>query len=284
MQRIIDSHVHFWNPAGLRYEWLSDLPDLNRPFLPEDLPAQGQDWRVDGLVFVQADCLAEQGLEEAAWVSSLAANGAPIAAIVAFAPMEAGDEVQASLEALQAYPLVKGIRRLIQSEAQGFCTGRDFVKAVQVLAQFDYSFDICIKADQMPDVVSLVKQCPNVAFILDHCGKPDIKAGQPEPWKTELEQLAQYPNVSCKLSGLVTEADHKHWQAAELLPYIEHAVTCFGVERLLFGSDWPVLQLATHYDKWIALLQAVTSEFSEAERELIFYKNAQRTYKLGGPG
>jgi L-fuconolactonase len=280
MQRIIDSHVHFWNPANLRYTWLSDLPMLNQPFLPDDLPKRGDDWQVENVVFVQADCLAEQGLEEAAWVSSLAAKGAPIAGIVAFAPLELGEAVQASLEALQDYPLVKGIRRLIQSEAQGFCIARDFVKAVQLLPQFDYTFDICIKAHQMGDVLSLVKQCPDGVFVLDHCGKPDIKAGQLEPWKTELRQLAAFPNVSCKLSGLVTEADHQHWQAADLMPYIEHVLTCFGAERLLFGSDWPVIRLATHYDQWIALLQAVTNAFSEAERNLFFYGNAQRIYKL----
>lgn len=280
MQRIIDSHVHFWNPASLSYRWLTEVPALNRPFLPDDLPKQGKDWQIEKLVFVQADCLAEQGLDEAAWVSALAANGAPIAAIVAFAPMERGDEVQASLEALQAYPLVKGIRRLIQSEAPGFCTARDFVKAVQMLPRFDYAFDICIQSRQLPDVHNMVRQCPNVTFILDHCGKPDIKAGQLEPWKTELWQLAQFPNVNCKLSGLVTEADHKHWQATDLIPYIDHALTCFGAERVLFGSDWPVLQLATHYDKWIALLQDITHEFSDAARNLFFYENARRIYKL----
>ena len=169
---------------------------------------------------------------------------------------------------------------MIQSEAQGFCTARDFVKAVQLLPDFGYTFDICIKAHQLPDVLSLVKQCPNVAFILDHCGKPDIRAGQLEPWKTELRQLAQYPNVSCKLSGLVTETEHETWQASGLKPYIEHALTCFGVERLLFGSDWTVVRLATRYDKWIALLQAITGTVSEAERNLFFYENIQRIYKL----
>jgi L-fuconolactonase len=280
MQKIIDSHVHFWNPSHLRYQWLDKLPPLNRPFLPEDLPKQGQNWQVDRLVFVQADCLAEQGLREVAWISSLAANDATIAGIVAFAPLELGDKVQASLEALQSYPLVKGIRRLIQSEALGFSTAPDFVNAVRLLPQFDYSFDICIKSHQLIDILRLVKQCPNVEFILDHCGKPDIKAGQLERWKTDIAQLAQYPNVSCKLCGLVTEADHEHWQASDLKPYIEHVFTCFGADRMLFGSDWPVLQLATQYDKWIALLQDVTNGFSEAARNSFFYKNTQRLYKL----
>jgi L-fuconolactonase len=280
MQKIIDSHLHFWNPESLKYDWLSDIPALNRSFLPADLPKQGQDWELEKLVFVQADCLAEQGLAEASWVSSLASTGTPIAGIVAFAPMELGDKVQENLEALQAFPLVKGVRRLIQSEARGFSTEPNFVKAIQALPRFSYSFDICIKAHQMPDILSLVKQCQNVEFILDHCGKPDIKAGQLEPWKTELAQLAEFPNVVCKLSGMVTEADHQHWTEADLKPYIEHVLSCFGAERLLFGSDWPVMRLATDYEKWIALLQNFLADFSDDERNLFFYKNAERVYKL----
>jgi L-fuconolactonase len=194
--------------------------------------------------------------------------------------MELGDKVQENLEALQAFPLVKGVRRLIQSEARGFSAEPNFVKAVQSLPKFGYSFDICIKAHQMPDILTLVKQCPNVEFILDHCGKPDIKAGQLEPWKTELVKLAEFPNVVCKLSGMVTEADHQHWQAGDLRPYIEHVLRCFGIERVLFGSDWPVMRLATDYEKWIALLQNSLADFSDDERNLFFYKNAERVYKL----
>jgi L-fuconolactonase len=280
MQRIIDSHVHFWNPERLKYDWLSEIPALNRSFLPVDLPQQGQGWQREKLIFVQADCLPEQGLSEVEWVSSLAQDEAALAGIVAFAPMEIGEGVQTQLEALRAFPLVKGVRRLIQSEALGFSTRPDFINAVNLLPNFGYTFDICIKAHQVLDILSLVKSCPNVQFVLDHCGKPNIKAGQLEPWREQIRELAEFPNLVCKLSGLVTEASHQHWQANDLRPYIEHVLDCFGIERLLFGSDWPVIRLAASYEAWIELLQNSVADFSDNERHLLFYKNAERVYKL----
>jgi L-fuconolactonase len=278
MQKIVDSHVHFWNPDNLKYQWLSEVPAINRSFLPADLPKLGQNWQVEKVVFVQADCIPEQSLDEAEWVSSLDAS--LLGGIVAFAPMELGDRVQSHLDALQDYSLVRGIRRLIQSEARGFSNAPEFVKAVQLLPQYGYSFDICIYAHQFPDILDLVKQCPNVEFILDHVGKADIKAGTFAPWSEHIKQLAEFPNVVCKLSGMVTEADHQHWTEADLTPYIEHVVSCFGAERLLFGSDWPVQRLAADYERWVTIAQNSVRHFSADEQNNFFYKNAERVYKL----
>jgi L-fuconolactonase len=278
MQKILDSHVHFWNPDHLKYEWLSEIPAINRSFLPADLPKQGKDWQVEKVVFVQADCIPEQSLDETKWVSGL--DPALVGGIVAFAPMELGDKVQAHLDALQDYPLVRGIRRLIQSEARGFSNAPEFVKAVHLLPQYGYSFDLCIKVHQFPDILDLVKQCPNVEFILDHIGKADIKAGIFNPWNEHIKALAEFPNVVCKLSGMVTEADHEHWTEADLWPYIEHVLSCFGAERTLFGSDWPVQRLAADYERWLRIAQECVGHFSANEQNLFFYKNAERVYKL----
>src|SRR5688572_19332284 len=160
--RIVDSHVHFWNPPQLDYSWLDDLPALNQPLLPDHVPVEGPGWVTDALVFVQAASLASEGLAEAAWVSQLAQQDSRIQGIVALASLEAADDAIQTLESLQAYPLVKGIRRLIQSEAPGFCTQPAFVQGVQALPRYGYSFDLCIKHHQLPDVIALVGQCPDV--------------------------------------------------------------------------------------------------------------------------
>ncbi len=276
---IIDSHVHFWQPAVLRYPWLDELPRLNRTFLPADLPRQGQNWMVDKLIFVQADCLPEQGMAEVAWVSALAAK-APIAGIVAFAPLELGDGALMALEQLQAFPLVKGVRRLIQGEAPGFCIQPAFIQGVRRLTAFGYPFEICVKHDQLADVITLVQQCPDVQFILDHSGKPNIKAGLLDPWRDQLSQLARYPNVVCKLSGLVTEADTEHWQPETLRPYIEQVLACFGHDRVMFGSDWPVVTLAATYEQWLGVLIKAVSSLSADERAQLFYDNSRQIYRL----
>ena len=280
MLNIVDSHVHFWDPGRLRYVWLDDLPQLNRPYLPDHVPAQGMSWRVDALVFVQADCAAEQGLLEADWVTSLAASDSRIQGIVAFAPLEKGEGVRPVLEELSKRPLVKGVRRLLQSEPLGFSVQPDFVVGVQLLDEYDLSCDLCIRHFQMPDVIQLVRQCPRVNFVLDHIGKPDIKNGLLDPWRKDMAELAALPNVVCKLSGLVTEADWQHWKAADLQPYVDHTLEVFGPSRVMYGSDSPVATLAATYPQWVETLIGATQWQSNTERENLFYQNAAKFYRL----
>lgn len=278
MRKFIDSHVHFWNPSQLRYDWLANLPDLNKTFLPDDLPQTLSNWQMEQLVFVQADCAPEQSLDEARWVSEL--GDERIAGIVAFAALERGAAVRPQLEQLAAIPRVKGVRRLIQSEALGFSTQPDFVAGVQALSGFGLSFDICVLHHQLPDVIELVQYCPDVLFVLDHCGKPDIASGAIDTWRDQITQLATFEHVHCKLSGLVTEADHSNWTLNDLQPYVEHILESFGVKRLMYGGDWPVVKLAADYPKWFEAAQALISTLSETEQDAIFYDNAQRFYRL----
>lgn len=284
MLNLIDSHVHFWDPGRLRYAWLAEFPLLNQAHRPSQLPLQRPGWRVEGVVFIQADCAAEQGQAEVDWVAGLAADFPPLQAIVAFVALERGEAVRPQLAALRRQPLVKGVRRLIQSEPLGFSTRPDFVAGVQALAQYALSFDLCVRHHQLREVTTLVRQCPAVSFVLDHIGKPDIKAGRLDPWRADLRELAALPNVSCKLSGLVTEADPARWQAAALRPYIEHVLEVFGPERVMFGSDWPVLKLAATYAQWVETLVAATDAMSEADRCKLFSQNARAVYRLPDAG
>jgi len=280
---LVDTHLHLWDPAHLRYSWLEEVPALNRRFALAEFRAACGPVAVAQLVFVQCECLPAQALAEVDWVASLAAADPRLRGIVAFAPLEQGDAVAPHLAALAQRPLVKGVRRLLQSEPDPeFCLRPDFVRGVRALARHEFSFDLCLKHPQLASAIRLVRQCPEVRFVLDHLGKPDAKAGLLEPWRSELRELAALPNVVCKISGLVTEADHARWTPADLQPYLAHAFECFGFDRVLFGGDWPVSTLAADYPRWVQTLDAALDQLGATadERVRLYVRNAQKTYRL----
>ena len=277
---IVDTHVHLWHPKQLRYPWLAEVPTLNRAYLLKDYIAAYGALEIESIVFVQCDTHPDDGLKETAWVTSLAAVDPRIRGIVAWAPLEEGVQVAPFVEKLAENRLVKGIRRLIQSESVDFCIQPNFVSGVKVLSRYGLSFDICIFHPQLANAIRLVEQCPHVQFILDHIGKPDIKHQLFDPWKQEIATLATFPNVHCKISGLVTEADLEKWTPADLQPYIEHVISCFGFDRVIYGSDWPVSTQASDYPRWVQTLKdAVSGCSSEALRNL-FRDNAIKFYRL----
>lgn len=277
---IVDTHVHLWHPEQLRYPWLSEVPALNRPYLLKDYIAAYGELEVESIVFVQCDTHPDDGLKETAWVTALANVDPRIQGIVAWAPLEEGEQVAPFVEKLADNPLVKGIRRLIQSESLDFCVRPDFVNGVKTLARYQLSFDICIFHPQLGNAIRLVEQCPNVQFILDHIGKPDIKNQLFDPWKQEIETLAAFPNVYCKISGLVTEADLEMWTPADLHPYIAHVIACFGFDRVIYGSDWPVSTQASDYPRWVQALKEAVSGCSPEEQQNLFRDNAIKFYHL----
>lgn len=277
---IVDTHVHLWHPKQLRYPWLKDVPNLNKPFLLQDYSEAHQDLNIQSIVFVQCDTHPDDSFKETSWVTSLAAVEPRIKGIVAWAPLEEGEHVAPYVEKLAEESLVKGIRRLIQSEDIDFCIQSNFVNGVKTLSSFNLSFDLCIFHPQLSNTIRLVEQCPNVQFILDHIGKPDIKNQLFEPWKQEITRLASFENVYCKISGLVTEADHNTWTYEDLLPYIEHVIEAFSFDRVIYGSDWPVSTLASEYPRWVQTLQNAVSGCSPDELNNLFHNNAIEFYRL----
>ena len=278
--KLVDSHVHFWNPQHINMPWLGGVAALNRVYLPADLATEAGDIEIEKIVFVEADVDPADALKEVAWVSSLTVDAPAIQGIVAFAPLEQGAKVDAYLQELAQYPLVKGVRRLIQSEALGFARQPDFVAGVQRLSYYGLSFDLCIYHPQMPDIIALVKQSPGVTFVLDHIGKPGIKAGLIDPWREHIKTLASFPNVWCKISGVATEADHTYWSRDALKLYINYAIAAFGIDRVMFGGDWPVSTLATNYQQWVEVLNWATDGLSETEKNKLFRENAMTFYSL----
>lgn len=278
---ITDTHVHLWDISRLSYPWLDGIPYLNRSFLLSDYNAACGPVKVESVVFMQCDCVSSQSRDEVAWVTELARADRRLQGIVAFAPLERGEAARADVEALSRNPLVKGIRRLIQAEADPeFCVRPDFVAGVKLLADYGLPFDICITHTQMRAAISLARKCPQVRMILDHIGKPDIRGRRREPWMAELGELASLPNVWCKVSSLATEADQERWTPEDLRPYVERVFECFGFERTVFAGDWPVSSLAAHYPACVETLERLLPGATEEELRRLFRENGRQFYRI----
>jgi L-fuconolactonase len=278
---IVDTHLHIWDLKRLSYPWLASVPSLNRDHLIEEYRKACGSVQVAKMVFLQCEADFALFQEEADWVTEVAAIDPRIRGIVPWAPLEKGAAAEAELARLASNPLIKGIRRIIQFEAdQEFCLKPGFVRGVQLLARHGLSFDLCINHKQLGNTLKLVQQCPNVKFIMDHIAKPDIKAGLLDPWRAEMRELAKFPNVWCKLSGLANEADLQKWTAADLRPYIDHVVDCFGFDRTIFGGDWPVATLATDYPRWVNTVDEALKGASPDELHRLYVRNAEAFYRV----
>ena len=281
---IIDAHLHLWDPQRFRMSWLDGNDTLDRPIGLEQYREQTQGIAVEAMVYVEVDVEPHYTLLEAQWVEAFTRDEPRLRGIVAAAPLEYGEHARAYLEALVAIgPHIKGVRRLLQGESDpAYCLRPDFVRGVRMLPEFGLSFDICIYHHQLAAVVELVRQCPETSFILDHIAKPDIKNGLLDPWRDQMRALAALPNVVCKVSGMVTEADQQRWTTDDLAPYVAHVLTVFGEDRVVFGGDWPVVLLASSYARWVETLDTLTAHLSPSARHKLWAENARRFYRLSG--
>lgn len=282
---IIDAHVHLWDTTRFAIPWLAGVPAINRDFDTAAYTEQAASLPIQAFVFVEVNVVPEQALAEAQWALACAQVEPRLQGIVAAAPVEQGNDIREHLNALQALsPLIKGVRRPIQDEADPFfCLRDEFISGVRLVGAYGWSFDPCLRHTQLSAVIELVRRCPETAFMLDHLGKPDVRRHMLTPWQEELAQLAALPNVSCKLSGLVTEADPMTWAIDELRPYVDAALTAFGEDRVVFGGDWPVVLLASSYPRWIETLSALTTHLPEGAQRKLWADNARCSYRLLNP-
>lgn len=281
---IVDAHHHLWDTRRLDYPLFAQIPALNRPFPVAAFDEVAQAMGVAASVCVEAASAGADGTAELAWLREQADQSDRIKAIVAWAPVER-PEIATYLERLMALGdrRIVGIRRSFEFEPPGFPSSPDVVAGIRLLGEIGLSFDLVLFPHSLPAATTLVRQCPDTSFILDHLGKPPIRAGDLEPWWGDLARLAALPNVVCKLSGMSTEADRDLWTADDLAPYWDRAVDCFGWERLLFGSDWPVCNLARGYETWLAAVEELLAGVSPADRTKFFKGNATRIYHLDRP-
>ena len=278
---IVDSHVHLYDVKRLSYGWLSGVPKINRTYGLEDFDKARVHVIVDKIVFAEVAVDPGLHIEEAKFIQEMANTDARLCGIVAHVPLEKGPEVERDIEALKQLRCLRGIRRLIETERNpAFCLEAPFLAALKLLPKHDLTFDICVKHTAMAYALELVKRCPDVSFVLDHIGKPDIKNGLREPWWSQVKELARLPNVVCKVSGVVTEADHQHWKPEQVKPYVTHVIESFGFDRVMFGSDWTVSELTHQYPTWVEIVDDVVKGSSETELRKLYRETAIRTYRL----
>jgi len=274
---IIDTHLHLWDLKKLRYPWLDNIPALNRTFSLDDYNRACGNIKVEKMVFMQCECLPSQYVQEVERVTELSLTDSRISGIVSWAPLEKGEEVRLEIEFLKKNSLVKGIRRIIQFEPDlEFCLSPDFIRGANLLAEYD----ICISYIHNKSIIKFISKCPDVPMILDHIGKPNIKGRVLHPWCDEISEISKFPNVYCKLSSLATEADHLNWTIDDIRPYVDHLVKCFGFDRLVFATDWPVSSLAANIPTCVNTLASILEGCSPAEIKKVFVSNALDFYRI----
>ena len=273
----IDAHHHFWKYDPVRYSWMNDRMDiLKRDYQPPDLLTEIEKVGIDGVVSVQAD----QSLRETDELLEHASQSDFIKGVVGWFPL-ADPSVEEVLAKYSSNPLLKGVRHVVQDEPDDhFILGQAFNDGIRKLAKFDLIYDILIYERQLKSSIEFVDLHPNLSFVLDHIAKPRIADGFIEPWEEQMHEMARRENVTCKLSGMATEANWTEWTLGELRPYMEVALEAFGPNRLMFGSDWPVARLAVDYEPWVKLCREFISTLSKHEREAIEGGNAVRVYGL----
>ncbi|MFT4114429.1 amidohydrolase family protein [Silvibacterium sp.] len=276
----IDSHHHLWRFSD-EYAWIGDeMALLRRDFLPEDLAAEMQSADVSGAVAVQA----RQTVEETEWLLRLAqpsspGQPSPIVGVVGWLPI-AAENFPAHLERFAADKRLCGLRHVVQAEPDGFLDAPDFNHGIDALTRSGLTYDILIYARQLPEAIRFVDQHPQQSFVLDHIAKPDIRAGALESWGANIRELAQRAHVACKLSGMVTETDWLRWTPAELQPYFDVVLEAFSPDRLMAGTDWPVVTVGASYAQWWRTIEGWISALSAGEQAQILGLTAARVYGL----
>ena len=273
----IDAHHHFWKYDPKEYGWISDaMKVIRRDFLAADLEAAAKTAGVEGAVSVQA----RQTLEETTFLLDIAAKARIIRGVVGWVPLVERD-VEKHLAKFAANPRLKGVRHVLQDEpANALMDDAAFNAGIAKLPRFKLVYDVLIFERHLEQAIRFVDKHPNQVFVLDHVAKPRIKDGILEPWARQIKELARRPNIYCKISGMATEADWSRWTATGMQPYIDTVLAAFTPKRLMFGSDWPVMLVASDYGRWAATVGGAIGKLSAAEQNRIWGETAVEAYKL----
>ncbi|ANW96934.1 amidohydrolase [Wenyingzhuangia fucanilytica] len=274
---VIDSHQHFWKYGTENHSWIDDeMAIIRKDFLPTDLKAVYQENNIDGCVAVQAD----QTIEETNFLIDLATQNNFIKGVVGWVDFRA-DDIDEVLKHYSQHKVVKGFRHIVQGESDpNFLLRPDFINGISKLEKYNFTYDILVFPHQLGAVLEFVKQFPNINFVIDHIAKPYIKDGFYDGWAVLMTEIGKCPNVYCKLSGLITEADYKNWTDEQLEPYMELVLKAFGANKLMFGSDWPVCLVAGNYAQVKNSITKFISKLSSQEQAAIMGNNAAKFYSL----
>jgi L-fucono-1,5-lactonase len=272
----IDAHQHFWIYNRREYDWIDEaMASIRRDFLPADLKPQLETNGFQGSVLVQV----RQTLEETRWLLELAENNPFILGVVGWVDLRS-PRLRAELECFEGKSKLVGIRHIVQGESDDFLLQADFLRGISTLEEFGLSYDILIYTKHLPIAAEFVRRFPRQRFVLDHLAKPPIKSGAVDAWARGMRELASFPNVYAKLSGLVTEADWQAWKPEEVRPYLDVAFECFGPRRLMIGSDWPVCMVSASYTRVVNLVKDYLSAYAVEEREAVMGGTATKFWRL----
>lgn len=272
----IDAHQHFWKFDPVRDSWIDEtMQKIQRDFLPEDLLPLLHENQFSGCVAVQAS----QSEDETNFLVNLAAKHDFIKGVVGWVDLR-GVTIEERLNHFSSNKIIKGFRHVVQGESDDFMLRKDFQNGISALKQFNFTYDILIFHRQLPAAIELVNQFPDQPFVIDHIAKPDIKSGDILSWKKGIQEISKAENVSCKISGMVTEADWKNWKAEDLKPYLDVIFENFSADKLMFGSDWPVLNVASNYSEVVKIVEDYMAQISVEYQNKIWYENAKSFYKL----
>jgi len=273
---IIDTHQHFWKYNSTDFGWVTDdMRVLRKDYLPDELEVLLKNNHINSCIAVQAD----QSERETDFLLALAASNSFIAGVVGWIDLR-NPSIDERLQHYKQFPKLKGFRHILQSEEPDFMLKDDFLKGINLLHKYNFTYDVLIYPKHLAAAFELVKQFPQQSFVIDHMAKPDVNNKEIKEWEQGIRAISTCANVSCKLSGLVTEANWQTWKKQDLAPYINIIVQAFGIERILFGSDWPVCLLASSYDRWLSVVKDFFSEYPIEDQEKIFSKNAMNFYHL----
>lgn len=273
---MIDSHVHFWNFDPVRDNWITkDMGIIRNDFMPNDIVKTYQEVGIDGCIAVQAN----QSEIETEFLLKLAKENPIIKGIVGWTDLKA-DNLEERLNYWKKFNLIKGWRHVLQAEQDDFILNDRFAKGVRTLNDYGYTYDLLCYHTQLNAINKLVDKLPNQPLVLDHCGKPDVKGQDLMVYDENIKTLSQNTNVYCKISGLLTEADWLNWTETEIFNCLDIVFKHFGTDRIMYGSDWPVVLVSRPYPDWFNLVNKYLSQFSEDERLKVFEGNAKRFYKI----
>jgi L-fuconolactonase len=272
----IDAHQHFWKFDSQKHAWINDeMKKIQRDFLPDDLSSVLQTNLFEGCVTVQVD----QTEEENDFLLSVTEKNNMVKGIVGWVDLK-GDNLDERLQYYKQFPILKGFRHIVQGEPTGFLTERKFIEGVKKLSKYGFTYDLLIYHYQLPEALEFVMQLPDVKIVVDHIAKPSIRTGEKTHWELNMAALSTFPNVFCKISGMVTEANWTGWKKDDFYPYMDEVFESFGASRILYGSDWPVCLVAATYEQQLEIITTYIQSLSADEQNQIMGRNVVNFYNL----
>jgi|DewCreStandDraft_4_1066084.scaffolds.fasta_scaffold15894_8 L-fuconolactonase len=279
---IVDTHLHLWDLERFRLDWIEPGTPLDRSYLLEHFREAAANLPFEQCVYMEVDVRPEQQSAEIEYVTTLCREQQrPLAAMVV-SGRPADERFADYLRQHRENPYIRGLRQVLHTPAtpRGYMLERSFVRGIQMLGEVGWHFELCLRPAELADAARLVDLCPDTRFVLDHCGNASVLEEDLDPWRRDIARLAEREQVAAKISGIIASGAGGRWSVDNLAPIINHTLDCFGPDRVVFGSDWPVCTLAASLRQWVEALRAIVCQRSEADQRKLFAENARRLYRL----